>query len=235
MHTEASIDHDLMYSPELLGHECDSCRCIKLFREFRKDTSWSSGYSPRCLSCEGAPRLSLEEHVSRLESANFNSEAVKKQRHSDQEEFRQYEARVGTSMHCSDLLLKLHKLVPSLYVKQGGIEGDLALYLVAGEPQSKWDGKNYKYMGYVTFAMLPEYSLYEFDEKLDVMIRASERGWRDVLLRFIKDGLISEQTCDKVFGRPSSSGATVGWYKKLWNYRNLDQNQKIPENGNQSN
>jgi hypothetical protein len=161
----------------------------------------------------------MEEHTARMKEKNFNSEAVKKQRHEDQEEFRKVDARWGKTMHTSDLLVKLHRVVPSLFVKEGGIVGDLAMYTVAAGPRKDWDGKNYKYLGYVTYGQLPEYSIYEFDEKADVMVREDERGWRTVLLRFIKAGLLTEAQCDKEFGKPTMRGSNV-WYKRLFDYRN---------------
>lgn len=161
----------------------------------------------------------MEEHTDRLAKKSFNSEAVKKQRHEDQEEFRKTDARWGRVLHTSDLLLKLHRIVPSLFVKEGGIVGDLAMYVTAAGPRKDWEGKNYKYLGYVPYRELPEYSLYQFDNKMDVMIREDLRGWRTVLLRFIKAGLLTEEQCDKEFGKPSSRGSTV-WYKQLFNHRN---------------
>jgi hypothetical protein len=163
--------------------------------------------------------MSMAEHSARLGELNFNSEGTKRQRHEDQEEFHKEHERVGRRMHTSVLLLKLQKLVPSLHVKTGAIEGDLALYQTAETPQAKWDGKNYNYLGFVSYANLPEYSQYEFDNKLDIVLRESTRGWRTVLLRFIKAGLLTEEQCDKEFGHPSGRASLV-WYKKLWQYRN---------------
>jgi hypothetical protein len=163
--------------------------------------------------------MSMAEHSARLGELNFNSEGTKRQRHEDQDEFHKEHERVGRRMHTSVLLLKLQKLVPSLHVKTGAIEGDLALYQTAETPQAKWDGKNYNYLGYVSYGNLCEYSQYEFDTKLDIVLRESTRGWRTVLLRFIKAGLLTEEQCDKEFGHPSGRASLV-WYKKLWQYRN---------------
>jgi hypothetical protein len=164
----------------------------------------------------------MEEHVSRLKESTYNSEGVKRQRHQDQNEMRLYSARLGRAMLASDFLLKLQKMVPNIHIKEGGIAGDLALYLTEELPQGKWKGKNYKYMGWITFGLMPEYSLYEFNEKLDVMIRATDKGWRDVLLAFIKDKVITEEQCDKIFGKPLGRGAN-SWFKKLKDYRENDQ------------
>ena len=213
------IDPDILAADEVRGLECNSCFRLLPFNHFRRDTSRKTGYYPQCTHCESEPRLSMEEHTDRLAKKSFNSEAVKKQRHEDQEEFRKTDARWGRVLHTSDLLLKLHRIVPSLFVKEGGIVGDLAMYVTAAGPRKDWEGKNYKYLGYVPYRELPEYSLYQFDNKVDVMIREDLRGWRTVLLRFIKAGLLTEEQCDKEFGKPSSRGSTV-WYKQLFNHRN---------------
>lgn len=212
-------DHDLFYSPEHLGIECNACFSIKRFNAFERDSSYRTGHKPTCLSCVTSPRMSMAEHSARLGELNFNSEGTKRQRHEDQEEFHKEHERVGRRMHTSVLLLKLQKLVPSLHVKTGNIEGDLALYQTAETPQAKWDGKNFSYLGFVSYANLPEYSQYEFDNKLDIVIRESNRGWRTILLRFIKAGLLTEEQCDREFGHPSGRASLV-WYKKLWQYRN---------------
>lgn len=222
-----TIDHNVLYTPELLGQECFTCYRILRYQFFQRDTSYRCGYKPQCIDCSVQPRLSMEEHVSRLKIGNFNSEATKAQRHEDQEEWRKIEARRGKQLHCSDVLVRLLRLVPTLYVKEGGIVGDLGLYNIAPGPRADWGGKNYKYMGYISHTLLPEYSIYEFDEERDVMIRANEQGWRDVLLRFIRGGLLTEEQCDKEFGRPTGQGSTV-WFKKLWNFRHLKQDPQTP-------
>lgn len=214
-----AADHDLLYTPELLGQECLSCARILRWHFFEKDSSYKNGYKPQCIDCRSQPALSMEEHTARLQQLNYRSEAVQRQRHEDQEEFRDRDMHSGRPMHCSDLLLKLHKLVPSLFVKPGGIVGHLALYQVAEQPQQKWDGRNYNYLGYAEFTLLPEFSIYEFDEKKDVVLRASVQGWRDVLLRFIRAGLLTEDQVNKEFGRATGRASTV-WYKRLWSLRN---------------
>lgn len=213
------IDPEIAESDEVGGQECNSCFRLLAFGHFRHDSSFRSGYKPQCTKCEGEPALSIEDHTHRLKEKNFGSEAVKAQRHEDQDEFRKTDARWGKTLHTSDLLVKLHRLVPNLFIKEGGIDGDLAMYIVAPGVRADWDGKNYKYLGYVTYGTLPEYSIYEFNDKIDVMVREEFRGWRTVLLRFIKADLLTEEQCDKEFGKPSSRGSAV-WYKRLYEHRN---------------
>jgi hypothetical protein len=213
------IDNSIAYSPEILGIECSSCRRLLAHKFYRRDSSLRTGYKPQCMVCESAPKLTMEEHLFQLREKNHNADATRKQRHPDQEEMRKTDARLGRPMHCSEFLLRLQKLVPSLFVKEGGIVGDLALYQVADAPQAKWDGKNYNYVGFISYDMLPEFSRYQFDDLRDVMIRESERGWRTVLLRFIKAGLLTEEQCSKEFGPAIGQGSMV-WYKQLFLHRN---------------
>jgi len=213
-----AVDHDLMYSPELLGQECNLCWKLLRFRYFDKDSSYRIGYKPSCIDCLAQPCLSIEEHGARLKQLNFSSEGTKRQRHEDQEEFRKEDEREGKKMHTSDLVLKLHKLVPNLFIKEGGIVGHLALYEVAETPHTKWEGRNYNFLGGIEYDTLPEYSQYEFDEVNDIVLRESRRGWRTVLLRFIKAGLLTEEQSDKEFGKPSGRASAV-WKKQLWNHR----------------
>lgn len=213
-------DYDLFYTPELLGQECCLCLLIKRWHEFDKDHTFRSGHKPMCYSCQNSPCLTMAEHTSRLNELSNGSEGVKKQRHVDQDQFRLTDEREGRKMHAADFLLKLHKLVPSLFVKEGSVNGDLALYQVDEIPQTKWGGKNYNYLGFISYGTLNEFSQYQFDDKRNVMIRESSRGWRTTLLRFIKAGLLTEEQCKQVFGYPSGRASAV-WYKELHKLRHL--------------
>lgn len=213
------IDRDIAASPDLLGAECSGCFRLLAYKFFRKDSSLRTGHKPLCMDCEDQPKLSIAEHTARMKEKNFNSVAVKAQRHEDQNEFRKTDARRGRPMHTSELLIRLQKLVPSLFIKDGGLINHLALYQIADQPQAKWDGRNYKYLGYVEVATLPEFSTYSFDDVRDVMIREEERGWRTVLLRFIRAGLLTEEQCIKEFGHATGQGSAV-WAKELWKIRN---------------
>lgn len=161
----------------------------------------------------------MEEHLSRLREKNHTSAAVVKQRHEDQDEMRKTAARRGQARHASEILCWLKRQVPSLFVKEGGIVNDLAMYLTVDRPREDWNGKNYKYLGYITFGPMPEFSVYQFNDLRDVMIREEERGWRNVLLRFIEAGVLTEDQCDREYGRPCGEGSAL-WFKRLYEYRN---------------
>ena len=211
------IDYEAGASDDLQGKECSSCWRLLRYKFFNKNSTYKDGYDPQCSLCKQAPRLSMAEHASRLREMNFNSEGTRRQRHEDQDEMRK--DRTGHAMDCSLFLQKLHHLYPSLYVTQGGIVGDLALYAASGVAKPEWGGNSFAYVGYVTLGTMPEFSRYEFDEKNDILLRATDIGWRSVLLRFIQKRILTEEQCDKEFG-PPSGGTNSLWYKNLHRFRN---------------
>lgn len=216
---ENAIDSKVAYSPEVVGKECIGCHKALPFIWFKPDSSYRDGRRDLCSVCESAPRLSTEEHTHRLREMNYNSEAVKRQRWEDQDEFRNDDARQGSSMLHSDLLAKLRTLVPDLYITDGRIEGDLAVFRTYGQPQPRLEGRTFEYLFYVPTGLLPEFSQYEFDTVRDIPIKEKKRGWRTVLLRLIKTGLLKESDCNRVFGVPSGPASTI-WHRELYKFRN---------------
>jgi hypothetical protein len=210
------INYEAGADPELRGKECQSCFRLLEYRFFDKNSSYKDGYDPQCGWCKKQPRLSIKEQIDRLKELNYNSEGTRVQRHPDQEEFRQ--TRPGRDMDCSLFLSKLLHVCPSLYVTQGGVKGDLSLFVTSGLPRQEWKGQSFKYVGYVTLGLLPEYSVYEFDQR-DILLRCTQIGWRSVLLRFITGNILTEQQCQREFGTPTG-GVNSLWYKKLYQHRN---------------
>ena len=212
------IDYEAGADPELKGRECQGCRRLFTFesRMFERDSSDFLGYKKVCVECAASPKMTMKDHLARLKEENFYSEGTQKQRHQDQDEM--HKDRNGKPMDCSLFLGKLKTLCPSLYVTQGGVKGDLALYVTSPTVLSEWGGKNFKYLGYITVGILPEYSKYEFDEK-DIVLRPTQIGWRNILVRFILEDILSEKQCDKKFGIPSGGRNSI-WYRKIWRKRN---------------
>lgn len=210
------IDYDAGVSDEILGQECHSCWRLLRWRFFDKNSAYKNGYEPQCSWCKSQPRLSIKEHTARLQELNYNSEGTRRQRHADTEFL--IDDRPGRSMDCSLFLQKLLHVYPGLYVTQGGIATDLALYTTAGINKPEWGNNSFKYIGYVTLGILPEYSRYEFDQR-DILQRCTQIGWRSVLLRFVENNILTEEQCLKEFG-PPSGGVNSLWYKKLHNHRN---------------
>ena len=206
-------------SSEIYGKRCGGCSADLDYVHFRKDSSMRDGHATLCGDCESEPVLSTKEHTARLAEGNYNSEAVKRQRWEHQEELRCEKARLGRRMHSKDFLSVIKQLVPTLYVTPGIIKGHLAIFRTAPCRQPDWGDVDYKYMFYCTEGILPEYSLYEFDEVKDIPIREKERGWRTVLLRLVKARLLDQSVADKVFGAPD--GIASHRYKRLlYEHRN---------------
>jgi hypothetical protein len=217
------IDYDAGVSDDILGAECASCHRLLTFSGgfFPKNSTYKSGYGPQCYNCLKQPKLSIKEHTARLQEMNYNSEGTRRQRHADTLDI--IDDRPGRPIECSLFLQKLLHVYPQLYVAQGGvmINGvvvDLALYATSGINKPEWSNNSFKYLGYITLGVRPEYSRYEFNER-DVMIRCIDIGWRSVLLRFIENNILTEEQCEKEFG-PPSGGVNSLWYKKLNNHRN---------------
>jgi hypothetical protein len=203
--------------PELRGKECAGCRRLLTYNFFDKNSSYKDGYEPLCPVCRSSPRLSMAEHTARLREMNYNSEGTRRQRHKDQEDFKGN--RSGRTLDCSVFLQKLRHICPQLYVTQGSIIGDLALYVTSGVARQEWNGQSFSYLGYVTLGTMPEYSSYEWDEVRDILIRTKDIGWRSVLLRFVQNGILTEDQCAAEFGLPSG-GSNSTWYKNLYRFRN---------------
>lgn len=217
--TRSPLDLQKYLSPEVFGRTCAGCQCDLDWSYYRRDASQRDGRAVLCVDCESVPKLSTAEHTARLREQNLNAEAVKKQRWADQEELKDDVSRIGRPMQSADFLNVVKKLVPSLYVTEGRIVGHLALFRTYGQPQPRLDNRDFEYLMYCPTGMLPEFSMYEFDRVQNIPIRESQRGWRTVLLRLIKAGLVTEAVCDKVFGKPE--GPSAGrWNRELYNQRN---------------
>lgn len=213
------IDRNVVESPQMLGKECISCNAVLAYNFFRRDSSYRDGRRDQCDLCASAPRLSTEEHFYRMREINNNSDAVKAQRWSNQSDYRGTASRVGRGMMSGAFLRVLRHLVPDLYLMDGRVAGDIAIFQTSGKGRPDWGGRSYKYIGYCPTGFLPEFSQYEFDEIRDIAIKEKQRGWRTVLLRIIEAGLLSEEDADKVFGRPDGP-ASVVWHRHMFNLRN---------------
>lgn len=210
------IDDAVVNSPELLGKECCGCMRILAYNFFQRDSTFRDGRADLCDLCANAPRLSTSEHLCDQREKNYNAVAAQRWQH--QEDYRNDSARIGRRMQCSDFVFVLHELVPNLYITDGRIAGDLAVFRTYGQPQPRLDGRDFEYLFYIPTGLLPEYSLYEFNER-DIPVREKQRGWRTVLLRLIKSGLLTEETCNRVFGEAHGEAATV-YLRHLHNFRN---------------
>jgi hypothetical protein len=214
------VSQEVVESSDLLGKECIGCLRILGYEFFDRDSSYRDGRKDLCTLCAHSPRLSIEEHTARLRESNNSSYTVRAQRWEHQDEIRDERAAWGRFLSSSDLIKRLRQLIPSLYVTEGRIAGDLAIFQTAASPRPDWSDRNFRYLFYCPTGILPEYSLYEFESARDVPVREKLRGWRTVLLRLIKSGLISEKQCDESFGEPSGGPRRARWRRQLYEYRN---------------
>lgn len=202
------------------GKECIGCRVIKNFGEFRRDASYREGVRDLCLTCESCPKLSMDEHTHRLREANYNSHAVKKQRWEDQDEYDQDDdCRSGRIRHSSEIYSFLKESSHGkLYFMDGRVDDDISIFRVYGTPQPELGGNTYAYLGYMPQGLMPEFSLIEYGPQ-DQPVKEFKRGWRTVLLRMIKAGVVTEQQVEDRFGRAYGLAA-IPYNKQLWQYRN---------------
>jgi hypothetical protein len=206
-------------SPEIFGRTCAACRCDLDWIHFRRDSSQRDGRAVLCHECESVPRMSTEEHTARLREKNLSSEVYKRQRWENQDELKDDKSRIGRPMLSADFLSVVKKLVPNLYIMDGRIQGWLAIFKTYPCPQSKLEGRDFEYMFACETGILPEFSQYLFDPVTDVPIKESKRGWRTVLLRLVKARMLTEDVCNRVFGRPEGLPANR-WHSELQKYRN---------------
>lgn len=214
------IDQNIVESQDLLGKECCCCMRILAYHFFRRDSSYRDGFRDRCQMCESSPRMSTVEHTARLREMNLSSHAVRKQRWKHQLDYMDDAARVGKQMNSSEFLLRLSKLIGTdrLYIRDGNYLNDVAVFLVAGKKRSDWDSKSFKYLWYIPLGLMPEFSIYEFDNRA-VPLRERKRGWRTPLLRLIKSKLITEDQSNREFGEALGPASTV-WNRELFKFRN---------------
>lgn len=216
---ERTLDLAKAASPEVYGKQCASCQNDLDWCWFRRDSSSRDGRAGQCTDCEAQPSLSIAEHTHLQRERNHNSEAVRKQRWFDQEDLKNEASRLGRQMSHTDFLSVIRKLVPNLYVTEGRIINHLAVFQTAPGPQAAWEGRDFKYLFYMDTGKLPEFSIYDFDNVRDIIIREKIRGWRTVLLRLLKANLLDETTINRVFGRAEGKPANR-YNRELQLFRN---------------
>jgi hypothetical protein len=123
-------------------------------------------------------------------------------RQSDHDWFKDFSRRRGESMHSSDLIFRIQKLNPHVFVQQQyNFENDWGLYLpVLGRIQ---------YLSAVPKGYLTEFSYGIVDEQ-DLPVE-EKRGWRTVLIMCLCKGALSWSQVVEEFGEPQD-----GWNEARW-------------------
>jgi hypothetical protein len=158
----------------------------------------------------GDKRLNPEESVSREREELLKVAAAN--RIWGQDELEDPERSAGPRMPYTELIRRLQKLNPAIKVRDG-IPGNVALYFP--KTREEWDaGSNYgdnpiddffldhKYITGFKKEPLPEYAHVLLDSSL--LPTREARGWRSVLLPFIKGRIITYQQAMEEFGDPSN-------------------------------
>jgi len=208
--------------------ECQCCGRIKPFSMFPRDSSYREGVRNQCNDCESSPRLSTEEHLYRQRERNFAA-ASEQRWGKDQLDFMNDDARRVNYLHHSDFIRKLNNIVPyKLYIRDGNFIGDLVLYKVWDRLIYQYgmfrsapfnaDLPTFQYLCFMPLGYSPEFSVLEFDHRA-VPVRESQRGYRTVLLKLIKAGIVTEEDVDKEFGRASGPGS-IAYRRYLYRFRN---------------
>jgi hypothetical protein len=191
-------------------NKCGSWKPETDFSEFARDQHRNEDEHCICLGCVD---LLYKKRLARNEIAGFIKEdrarMIAPTRNPEYEEMTGV-GRLGKVMHHSELVSKLQKVVPNLVVWPGNIAGDISLYRIYGEQVD--------FICYSNEGWLPEFSIVEFNK--DMQPIHERRGWRTVLLRIIKFGLLTEELAEKTFGRPSSPQQARFWARRLYDLRN---------------
>jgi hypothetical protein len=203
-----------------LGHQqCVGCRVVLPYSAFRRDTSRRNGRYPLCCACESIPKLSLEEHTYRVKEMNYFNREVRRQRWDHQTDYEDENSRLGGRwLHSSDVIHGLRQLNPHFFFIDGNVINNIAVYRIYGRKFPEFKNQDFRYLWYLPMGMMPEYSVYLFNER-DIPVRERLRGWRTPLLRCITSELFTEEASKKVFGEPSGVASTV-WKRTLYNWRN---------------
>jgi hypothetical protein len=195
---------------------CNRCALTKPstdFSEIAKDQARCGDENAMCQDCIDAL---FRAKLARGEVQGFIKEdraRMLKRTRNPVLEAMQGAGRWGIPMHSSALIFSLSKLVPNLVVLDGRVADDIGFYRARNE---KVD-----FICYTNSGTLPEYSIVVLNK--DRQPIHEQRGWRTVLLRFIKAGLLTEEQVEKEFGRISNPEQARFWLKELYDHRHRDR------------
>lgn len=189
-----SLDHETMFSTNLVAKTCERCRRVLRFGVFDKDSSSRDGYKNVCPRCINTPRLSAQENYDKYREDNFNSEAVSAQRRPD-EDFYMDRDSVGKALYHNDFLHKLKSLLGTkLITAPAHFLNELSLYIEDSREESKC-----RYIGFIETGLIQEFSSYEYNEYA-VPIKETRRGYRGLLMKLIQGKYVTEEQIKKTFG-----------------------------------
>ena len=203
------VNPEVAFSSRLLGKECQACRRVLEYRFFDLDSSSRDGRALICPKCKATPRLSAAENLSRQREANFSSEAVSAQRRPDEEDYMDRDTR-GRVLLAEDFIKKLKNAGVRVVVAPAHFLGEVSLYV---EDNKAPEG--YMYVGWIPLGPVQEFSEYEYNDYA-VPTDEIEHGYRGVLKNLILSRHLTEEKCNKFFGRCDEKV----WAKAMWDFRN---------------
>jgi hypothetical protein len=170
--------------------------------------------------------LSAEEAIA-AKTEQLEDIRIRKSRKTDWDEYIDAPRRWGTPLHHSEIISKLRRVIPNLYVDDGMQRNTLSLYIWDGTHpfESKVGGT--VFLGWIHYGYNPEY---EIDLVNDVGIAIGQkRGWRTILIRlicrrdaktFVPKSLITEQQAQELFGDPTNGPTASNYRMHLYRFRN---------------
>ena len=176
--------------------------------------------------------LSAEEAVA-AKTEQMEDLRIRKSRKPDWDEYADAERRWGFALHHSDILARLRRLVPNLYVDDGFVKNTLSLYIWdRSAPFEINDKVNIKVGGTVNLGWIqkgwsPEYEI-DLPNDLGIAIRQI-RGYRTAIMRmicrrdartFFPRSLFSEVQAHAEFGHPTNGQTASNYREALYTFRN---------------
>lgn len=168
----------------------------------------------------GDNKLNPEESVIR-ERESLLAHRHREHAYPGQEQLIQADRSIGNRLHYSEVILRLNKLNPSILVKDG-IQGHVALYRRKTKAEMDRDGydlarpqwyNEHKYVTGFPKDFLPEWGHLTTDT--DGIAEREVRGWRSVLIAFMKHGVITYAQATEQFGDPANDQRSNFWFQHL--------------------
>lgn len=186
----------------------------------------------------GAPMVEVDKHE--LGDARLNPEEavvreredllrIRHQKHAipGQASLVDVDRSTGSRIPCGEFIVRLHKLNPAILVKDG-IPGNVALYIRKSEIELECDGydltrpmwwNEHKYVSGIPTSLLPEWGHLTTDT--DGIAEKEVRGWRSVLIAFIKARVFTYAQAALEFGDPVFDQRSRFWFEQLSQFRKV--------------
>jgi hypothetical protein len=150
------------------------------------------------------------------QSFEQTDKALEQYRLPDQQQLKNVDARTGQPMHFTELVARIRKLNPSLWVEDSiHCPGHVGIYRhrtpTAEDPCDK------EFLVAFPAEVLPEYSIIEVDAA-DLPIR-ERRGWRTVLVRLLQQKALRIKGVIELFG-DASGESSARWRFYLHSLQN---------------